>query len=183
MRTQRALISSLASGLWTAGLALSVALLVGGCGGSDKNDEPGDACPADSTCLSDDNNYWSETDLTIPVVETVADDADFQICWGDVSDDLQCHAVDPGEDVIKVTFLEFANKTRQEVIEILNSGVRPDVGAILVFETDGATCMNFTDFMTTGGEERTVEQLVAKVAAATWRGVGSNRVLSRSCRP
>lgn len=132
---------------------------LGGCGSS--KDEPAEAtCPEGSTCLTDENNYWSKTDLTLPIEETATGDTNFDICWGGVSDDLQCHGVTPETDIITVTFLEFVNMDKDQVTEILNSGVRPDPGTIFTYEPDGdSTCMEFTDFHTVDGAELDPEKI------------------------
>jgi hypothetical protein len=99
----------------------STALLVGlltACGSSSP---PAKTGPKGNVVLRDTNNYTSQSTLTIPVVQT-APGADLDICWGNLSKDILCHALSPAMDIDNVSFLQIQNLTRPEIAAKLAAG-------------------------------------------------------------
>jgi hypothetical protein len=97
--------------------ALSVACaasLSAGCGGEgdDDNGEPPPG-PSVTIPITDANQYTSEAELTIPIVEAAAA-VDISISWAQVTSNLQCKPFDPA-DARNVSFLRFEGMTEDEV--------------------------------------------------------------------
>jgi hypothetical protein len=67
-----------------------------GC--SDDGDDDGGNTGPETIALADENNYGSVSALTIPTFET-ASGVDIDICWADLVEDIQCHELDPVDDV------------------------------------------------------------------------------------
>lgn len=87
----------------TTSLLLVAALA--GCGGKD------DPYPL---TLVDANNYSLDVNITIPAVET-ASGSDLTIHWEDALEDLQCHEMDPAQDVNTVSVVRFGTLTQDNV--------------------------------------------------------------------
>jgi len=90
--------------LWIV-TALSV-----GCGGSGG----GGPAPEGNVVLRDENNYTSQSTLTIPVVQT-APGADLEICWDAVMKDILCHDIVPATDIDNVSFLQIQNMSKAQI--------------------------------------------------------------------
>jgi len=104
-------------------LSLALALtapLLGACGGEDEPVAPPPPAAA-NVFLTDANNYTSVSVLDIPFTETTPE-ADLDIYWDGIAEDLQCHDV---TDIDNITFLRFDNKTEAEVAAMLVEGEMP----------------------------------------------------------
>jgi len=129
---------------------------------SDDSDSPGGAAKGGAVALTNANNYTAESRLTIPSLD-VAADADLDICWTDVISDLQCHEVDPAQDLNNVTLLRFLNLSHDDVEARLTSGElsQSEVDGFVEFNTSpDATCAKLSDMSFMGtpveiGEEFT----------------------------
>src|SRR5262245_15001242 len=103
----------------TAALTLSGALslsLLSGCESTDKK-----PAPAGNLLLHDENNYTSNSTLSVPTIET-APATDLDICWANVNKDLQCHDVAPQADLDNLAMLRFRNLSEDQVEVKLTSG-------------------------------------------------------------
>jgi hypothetical protein len=126
----------------TKSLALIVSLVFcAGCGSS-----------ADGTggpiLLGDANNYLSTSSLSLPTVET-APAADLDICWTNVTTDIQCHPVAPQTELDNVGFLRFLHLSEAEVEHKLVSGelTQSQVDGYVEHRTDHATtCTKLSQF-------------------------------------
>jgi len=103
-----------------------------------------------SVILEDSNNYTSVTSLSPSTVSTIAQ-ADLHICWDNITDDLQCHAVDPVEDIDNVILLRFKGLSTSEVEEKLASSQLSisdiDTDGFFQYNTDHeSTCVNLSSF-------------------------------------
>jgi hypothetical protein len=91
--------------------------LLFGCGGS--------STPPPTTegnvVLRDQNNYTSQSTLTIPSVQTMPG-ADLQICWGDIQKDILCHDLTPTTDIDNVSFLRLQGMTTDQIQTKLAAG-------------------------------------------------------------
>jgi hypothetical protein len=94
----------------SAGACL-LSLLVAGCGGESDPPAPPEEQPIS---ITDPNNYQASSDIRIPTVET-APATDLEICWDDLTSDIQCHDVDPVADIDNVGLLRMLNLTEDDV--------------------------------------------------------------------
>lgn len=67
--------------------------------------------------LRDANNYRSSATLTIPVVETAAED--FEICWGAITHDIRCHELMPTTAIDAVGLVRISGLSSSEVEQAL----------------------------------------------------------------
>ncbi|HXU02618.1 MAG TPA: hypothetical protein VN903_16755 [Polyangia bacterium] len=106
-----------------------------GCGGSAKPDEA-----RGNLLLSDANNYRTMADLTIPIVDTTAA-TDADICWGAVTNDLQCHPVSATADLDNVSLLRISHLSKDQVRARVAAGTlsQSDVAGYVDFKTDHST--------------------------------------------
>jgi hypothetical protein len=129
---------------------------LGGCGSTENGDGGG------AILLQNENNYSSESSLSIPTVETAAA-TDLDICWSDVTEDIQCHAVDPQAHLDNVALLRILNLSKEQVEEKL-AGVGlagPDVAGYVDYQTDHeATCARLSDMSFVGTEIDIEEEYV-----------------------
>lgn len=137
--------------------AMCSALHCFACGGGD-DDADKDAAGARVIALQDENNFSSDSSLSIPVVETAVGDLD--ICWKDALKDLQCHELDPQADLDNVSLLRFAHLSEAEVETKLTSGqlTQSQVDGYLDFHTDHDTTCTKLSAMSFFGTEIDVEK-------------------------
>ena len=115
-------------------MTLVTSLLVAqGCGTSDGNTTPANA----TISIADANNYHSVSTLTIPQVETAAGQ-ELTLDFTQFTNDIQCHAVAPQDDVDNVVLLRFANTTHDDIATKLESNQlrTSDVDQYNFFNTD-----------------------------------------------
>lgn len=122
-------------------------LLLLACG--DKADDTSareDVCDGRALALSDANNYGFTGALDVPVAVT-ASATDVQICWDQLTQDIQCHALDPAEDIDVVGLVRFASLSQEEVAQGLstNSLQQTEMSGYAQFENDaGQTCASLS---------------------------------------
>ncbi len=104
-----------------ASLALLLAALPACGGGDDDGDDSGSPTDEVNVLLEDSSNYTSESTLTLPSLETQAG-ADLEICWSDIDKDIQCHDIDPAEEIDNVALLRIPNLTKEEIETKLSLG-------------------------------------------------------------
>lgn len=125
---------SLSSFSLRAFAALSV---LAGCGGATVPPET-----RGNLLLRDDNNYRATASLSVPTVET-ASATDLDICWTNVVDDLQCHAVSAQMDLDNVSLLRISHLSQAQVEGLLATGqlTQSQVAGYLDYNTDdSSTC-------------------------------------------
>jgi hypothetical protein len=148
---------------------LSLVALTGtlvGCGSSEdpKPDDGGNPLP-EAVLIEQINNYTSMTTLRPPVIDT-APGANLEICWTDLTIDMQCHEMDPSADIGQVTFLRFdvdsleleeGQDPKEAVADRLTSGELQmnDLDGITHLDTSeldppGATCAVLDDLTNFG---------------------------------
>jgi hypothetical protein len=154
-----------------ASLVIALGAGTAGCGGSDgSRDDGADNGPSapepngdDAAIrLTDAHNYRTETRLEIPSVEAKAQ-SDLEICWAEVSEDIQCHALDATQDIDNVALLRFNNLSHEEVQAKLVSTQlsMSDVLGYLERNTDGnSTCVQLSEFNFFGTEVPVVDEFV-----------------------
>lgn len=158
-------------------LAAAAALLAAGCDG--KGDE---TCPTGTVSLTDANNFQYTGDLILPVYQT-ASGSDVEICWDALTEDLQCHDMDPGEEIDNVGLVRFPYLSHDDIQSDLsnNSLQQADVSGYVEYNTDGSqTCANLVDFSFFGTpieitDEYTTEggSYLLLLATGTTIGVGT----------
>ncbi len=99
------------------------------------------ACTTDPVVLSDTNNFTYSGDVHVPSIPTIPAE-DLDICWDEVLLDIQCHDLDPVEDVDMVSLVRFLHLTEDEVAEkIGNDGLQQaDMSGYVEWENTGETC-------------------------------------------
>lgn len=118
---------------------------LGGCGGG--GGDGGDKSPPGSIELADENNYTSVSDMELDIVDT-APEADLDICWSDIEDDLQCHGVTPKADIDNIAMLRFQNLSKDEAEQRLVSGEldMADIAGYVDYPTDHvSTCTTLSE--------------------------------------
>ncbi len=146
----------LRSSLCAVSLA-GIATLVGACDSGDDEDEGATG----NVVLTDANNYESVSVLSIPSVEVQP--TDIEVCWDEVTTDIQCHDLDPVETIDTVALLRFEDYSEAEIEELFGSGVltMKDVDAYFNYETDhSSTCVNISEMDIFGSEINVGEDFV-----------------------
>jgi hypothetical protein len=153
--------------------------------------EPGDEDDGarGNVILLDENNYSSQSALSIPTIET-ASATDLDICWGDVDQDIQCHDVNAQEDLDAVALLRFLHLDEEEVEVKLTAGQldMSEVDGYLDYETaddPGATCAKLSSLTLLGTEVDVEEEYVASddrtylllLTEGTTPGVGARSMI------
>jgi len=99
-------------------VALLTAPLLAACGSSTSTPE----WPKGNIVLHDENNFTSQTTLTLPTIQT-APGADLMVCWDGLMKDLLCHNIAPPDNgVDNVSFLQIPNLTHDQVASKLAVG-------------------------------------------------------------
>src|SRR4051794_8966379 len=93
-------------------LSLSALLVAPAFGGCSSTSTPGTtmAGPKGNIVLGDQNNYTSQSTLTIPTIQT-APGMDLSICWDGLGKDILCYDLVPATDVDNISFLQILNLT------------------------------------------------------------------------
>lgn len=115
-------------------------LLLLACG--DKAAEPEDVCDGRTLALGDDHNYLFYGALEVPVAVT-ASATDATVCWDELVEDIQCHSLDPAEDIDVVGMVRFSSLSQEEVEAGLSNNdlQQSDMSGYVQFENDAAgTC-------------------------------------------
>lgn len=120
-------------------LAAAGALLLSGC------DPKDDRVPG---LLADASNYAFTGALDVPSI-TTASGTDVTVCWDEVLNDLQCHAMDPLADIQNIGLVRFPNYSQEEVEVALSTNAlqQSAISGYVEARTDGTnTCVNLADF-------------------------------------
>ena len=176
--------------LWSKTLslvALAGALAACGSSGDDGGDGGGGSGGGipDAVLIEDENNYTSTSTLTPPIIDT-APAVNLQICWPDLTIDMQCHEIDPTVDIGQVALLKFGvdvvspepgEDKYEAVARRLTEGELPmeALDGIIQYETAGATCARLEDLTNFGTPVDYTERYVEdadKVYMMVW-GAGT----------
>lgn len=132
---------------------------------------PPETVPADpdgAIALSDDNNYRFEGYLDGPTYP-VGEQADVVVDWSGITEDFQCHDLDPGSDIDNVALLIFPYLTEEEVEAGLSADdiQQTELGAYVTFEPEGGvTSAALSDFTFFGTEANIQTELTE--GSGTW---------------
>ncbi|MEE9384693.1 MAG: hypothetical protein V3V08_14910 [Nannocystaceae bacterium] len=145
-----------------AGLAVA-------CESTDPQDDISNS-PRGNILLTDANNYRSTSSLDIPKLTTISA-SDLDICWADLTDDIQCHDVQPTVDVDNVAMLRVLHLDEAEVEAKLANGdlAQSEIDGYLDYNTaeHASTCIKLSD-MTLFGTPIDVEEEYVETADRTY---------------
>jgi hypothetical protein len=140
--------------------AVGAAAALAGC--EDTGEADGDQ-PSGNISLRDENNYTSSSDLMLDTLETSA--SDLEICWTGLTSDLQCHDVNPKNDIKNVSLLRFRGTTKEAVSDLLVVELPTSkIEQVLQFETSPeseSTCTKLSSFGFLNYEFNLAEDYVA----------------------
>ncbi len=104
-------------------------------------------CGTDVLGMSDANNFSYTGDVTIPAFAT-APGADLSICWDQVTEDIQCHGLDPTTDINMLAMNRFAHLSEPEVEAGLSddSIQQSSLTGTVDFFPEGQTCAMLSEF-------------------------------------
>ncbi len=104
--------------------------------------------------LEDHHNYSFQGRLNIPIIETSAG-KDLDICWDQVISDIQCHDVNPRQDIDNLGMVRFTHMTHDQVQDRLSQGEMPQsaMAGYADFNLDhNASCAKLSDLTLFGTE-------------------------------
>ena len=99
------------------------------------------ACDPGPVVLSDAHNFSYSGYVHVPAVPT-APATDLTVCWDQLSQDLQCHDLDPVEDVDLVSLVRFTDLSESEVADKIGQDdlKQADLSGYVEWENPGETC-------------------------------------------
>ncbi len=115
-----------------------------------------------STVVLEDANNFSYTGLIDAPSTDIASGQDVEICWDGMTDDIQCHEVDPTADPGLLTIARFNNLGETEVEDqISNDQLSQDeLSGFLTYEIEGGeTCTMLSEFTLDGTPVDVAEQV------------------------
>lgn len=140
-----------------------------GCHDPDEPDAAADAGadidaaqPSPVVSATDENNYSIVGTIDIPSV-TTASATDLDICWDDLVRDIQCHALDPVDDIDNISLIRFGHLTQEEVEARMSSGElqQADMDGYLELRPTGDLCGALSAFSLFGTPVDVASQYVA----------------------
>ena len=134
----------------------------------------------DTIAFMDTNNYHYEGSIQIPEYTTVS--GDIQICWDTAVQDIQCHDMDPAEDIDLVSVIRFLHLSHDDIEAGLSNDdlQQADISGYVQWESDGSTCVDLSSLSLFGtpfdvGEEYNEEggSFLLLLGSGTTVGVGT----------
>ena len=146
---------------------LLVGALLASCAGSKDDGGTDSAIPEDAIALLDENNYAYSGTMNVPSTSTAAGE-DVTFSWGDMALDMQCHDVDPVDDIDNLAVLAFRNLSEDEVEVGLSddSLQQVDLGVYINYEPGDAITAQLTDFTFYGTDPEILEYYTE--GSGTW---------------
>jgi hypothetical protein len=140
---------------------LTLTMALAGCESVPENENPPEPPPPEfATLVNQEHNYETTTVLTPPEIVTAAGEI-LTINWDNLNIDMQCHDMDPVEDIDKVALIRFRGLTNAEAAAFLTAGEldSKQVDGYLQYETKGmgTTCM-LDDLSVFGSEVDILEE-------------------------
>ena len=174
---------------FVASFALGLSALTG-CGGGDDGDDGGSPTTEADVLLTDASNYTSDSTLTLPSVTTRSGE-DLEICWSDIDKDIQCHDIDPAEEIDNVALLRIPDLSKEEIELKLSLGQLETraVEEYFDFPTEnagGETCTQLSSLSLFGAEsidvstdyvESSTDKYVLLFSTGTTLGVGGRALM------
>ncbi len=111
------------------------------CGGDDVE------CESGTILLQDSNNFNYQGSIDVPSI-TTASAMDLDICWEQLVSDIQCHDLDPLEDIDNVALIRFPQLSQEDVEYGLSNDslLQADIDGYVEYPTQGDTCTNLSEF-------------------------------------
>ena len=137
-------------------------------------------CGDSVTTLTDGNNYAYSGDVTIPAYVT-APATDLEICWDQVAQDIQCHDLDPTQEIDLISLIRFPHLTQEEVeYKVSNDSLQQvDQDGYVELETKGDTCTQLSSLSFFGtpidvpNEYGTDNTYLLTISTGTTTGLGT----------
>jgi hypothetical protein len=137
-------------------------------------------CGDSVTTLTDGNNYAYSGDVTIPAYVT-APATDLDICWDQVAQDIQCHDLDPTQEIDLISLIRFPHLTQEEVeYKVSNDSLQQvDQDGYVELETKGDTCTQLSNLSFFGtpidvpNEYGTDNTYLLTISTGTTTGLGT----------
>ena len=124
--------------------ALTATLAAAGCpSGDDDTDDLAGPVP-----LTDEHQYQFDGGIDAPTLET-ASATDLQICWDQLDEDIQCHAMDPDTDVDNVGLIRFRHMDEPEIEAAMTADdlQQADIDGYVEWRNEAdVSCTNLSDF-------------------------------------
>ena len=138
----------------------------------------------DELTFSNADNYSYGGTVDIPVIETAAG-VSIEICFDQLTDDMQCHDTNPAEDIVNVGLTRVPDLTPEQINEkIANDTLRQkDTTGYVDVQTNGKTCVHTEDMSFLGTKLNVPEEYYAGavylvfLSETTTPGVGSRMVV------
>jgi len=122
--------------------------LLAGCPGEGDDTAKAVECSSGTLALSDANNYTASGTLDVPYIET-ASGVDVEVCWDALTEDIQCHDLDPMVDIDNLGLVRLGESTEVEVEAAIAANTLNQssvTGYVEYSPEDGTTCANLVDF-------------------------------------
>lgn len=169
---------------WSPWVVVLSWALCPGCTADKGEDDTVESCASDTLLLSDANNYTFSGALTLPSIET-AEHSDLQICWDEVTQDIQCHDVDPALDIDNVGLVRFGSLSHADVEAGLSNNdlQQSDTSGYVAVENDGGTCTTLSAMTLFGTEVDVISEYAEEsgtymllLTTGTTPGVGARMI-------
>lgn len=147
--------SSRALGALALPALIAFASLIAGCSDDPQTGDKPNTPATGYKQLDDTNNYTFDSTLNIDSVGVSAE-SDLTIKWDGIKNDIECHTVNPADDIDTILFLRFKSTSKDEVSELLDTGA-PSSGDLLApapfkYEPNGTeTSIKLSDFTSPDG--------------------------------
>ena len=134
---------------------------------------------------TDENNYSIVGTIDIPSVAT-ASATDLNLCWDGLLRDIQCHGLDPVDDIDNIGLIRFGHLTQQEVETRMSAGdlQQADIDGYLELRPTGELCSTLSAFSFFGTPVDVASQYVAGdgtyllvLTTGTTPGVGARMLM------
>ncbi len=123
-----------------------------GC--TDKTSGDSGEAVAPGIALAPENNYTFSGTIDVPAIAT-APEIDLEICWEDLTSDLQCHETSPTTDIDNVALIRLDHLSQAEVSQGLSGAglQQADISGYVEYNTaDGETCASFSQMSFFGSD-------------------------------
>jgi hypothetical protein len=113
----------------------------------------GGGANSDAIQLTQEENYTFTSSLSMIPSYPLAEKSDINVCWGNITVDMQGHTVDPTKDINDVSLIQVNSSDQATVAGWLNAGTLGSSKVVLDHEYKpkaGETCANLSQFNVVG---------------------------------
>src|ERR1051325_11173927 len=136
---------------------IAASAILAGCGDDGGAPPPP---PGGTIFVEPANNYSSDSELHIPTIRTEAE-ADLHICWDTIVRDIQCHSLDPVNDIDMITLVSAKSADQDEVAGWLDAGTFGEDQANSPTHEydpeDGTDCVDLSEFVQVGNRDTNID--------------------------